>query len=97
MKRVRRNILYHELIGLRVTVLRSLDPSLESLTGTVYWETSRTLWIKVDSRVVKVLKKGSIFAFELPGGGIARVKGEELLGRPEERAARMRWYRGAGA
>jgi ribonuclease P protein subunit POP4 len=97
VKRNKRNILFHELIGLRVTILKSMDPSLEGLSGTVYWETSRTLWIRVNSKVVKVLKNGSIFAFELPGGGIARVKGEELLGRPEERAARMRWYRGAGA
>ncbi|GAB6147838.1 ribonuclease P protein component 1 [Stetteria hydrogenophila] len=96
MKRTKRNILYHELIGLRVSILKSLDPSLEGVRGTVYWETSRTLWIKVGSKVVKALKRGSIFAFELPGGSVAEVKGDKLLGRPEERVA-ARWPRGAGA
>lgn len=90
MKISKRNILYHELIGLKVSVLRSLNPGVEGLTGTIYWETSRTLWVRVGPRIVKVLKEGSIFAFELPGGGTVRVKGEDLMGRPEERVSRLR-------
>ncbi len=88
---------FHELIGLRVRVLRHYDPGLEGLEGVVYWETARTLVVKSRGRLARVLKPGSILAFELPDGSWAAVKGEEILGRPEERAARMRWSRRARA
>ncbi len=97
MRRTPRNIFFHELIGLRVRVLRHPDPGLEGLEGRVVWETARSILVEGRGRVVRVLKPGAIFLFELPEGGVARVKGEEILGGPAERAARMRWYRHARA
>ena len=93
MRITRRNILYHELVGLEVKILRHPDPSIEGLEGTVYWETERALYVRIpgDLRPKLILKKGALIAFKLPHGGYALVEGEQLIGDPVERAKRARY------
>lgn len=83
------NILCHEIIGLRVKVLNHLDPSLEGREGIVVWESSRALKVDTGGRVITILKPGSILSLEIPGGEWVRVRGDDLLGDPFERAKRM--------
>ena len=91
MRRSPSNIIYHELIGLKVKILKHYDPSLEGVEGTVIWETSRTLIIRRSDKDkdITVLKPGALFLFRL-GKREVRVKGENILGDPVERVKRFR-------
>jgi len=75
-----RNILQHELIGLEAEVTGSPNGSLVGTKGKVMMETKNT--ITVGTRTVP--KKGATFAFRI-GGRTAKVDGDRLIARPEER------------
>ena len=89
MRRTPRNILFHELIGLPVRILRHTDPSLEGREGVVVWETRRTLRLRSGRGVFTVLKEGALLEINLGGGRRVRVRGDHLLGTPAERAKRI--------
>ncbi len=79
-----KNVVIHELIGLRVRVIHHPDPTLIGFTGMVEDETLNTLVIS--SRTVS--KRGAIFLFEIKKGKWVPVKGEEIMFRPWERTKR---------
>ncbi len=82
------NILAHELIGLKVKVVGSRDPTLNDVEGMVVYETKKTLQIYSGGRV-KTLPKGICrFAFQLPQGCV-EVDGARLVARPEERVKKL--------
>ena len=87
------NILAHELIGLNVFVKDCSDPTLSSLRGSVVDETRNTLKLKVDGKIKMVSKGVATFIFTLPDGLEVGLEGWRLVGRPEERVARLRWRR----
>ncbi len=83
------NILAHELIGLKIKVVGSRDPTLNDVEGMVVYETKKTLQIYSGGRV-KTLPKGICrFAFQLPQG-VVEVDGTKLVARPEERVKKLR-------
>ncbi len=95
MKHRRWNLPYHELIGLRVTILFHSSPSLRGVAGTVHDETMNTLVIRADDgRLVRVPKSTGIFSFRLPDGSTAVIRGDRLLGRPCDRLRRFARLRG---
>ncbi len=81
----RQNLLQHELIGLPVKVVRSLNPSHETAEGEVIDETMKTLILGANETKRIIPKEGTIFQFTLTDGSIAEVKGEQILRRPEDR------------
>ncbi len=97
MRRTAWNIVFHTLVGLRVRILVSADPSLKGVEGVVVEETRNSLVVRRDDgRVIRVLKRNSIFLFQLPGGEWVWVRGEEITGSPAERIKRLARYRGVG-
>ncbi|ABN70125.1 ribonuclease P protein subunit Rpp29 [Staphylothermus marinus F1] len=86
MRHTRRNIFYHELIGLRIKIIEYPDKSLVGLTGLVIDETQKTLLIETNSgRRVRVLKANGVFQFMLPNKEKVIIRGVQILGRPEDR------------
>jgi len=82
------NILAHELIGLKIKVVGSRDPTLNDVEGMVVYETKKTLQIYSGGRV-KTLPKGICrFAFQLPQG-VVEVDGAKLVARPEDRVKKL--------
>ncbi len=79
-----RNIVLHELIGLRVLVSNSSDPDQRGIRGTVVDETKNLLLIQTKAGVKKVVKKISTFKF-ISGKNTFTVNGEEISFRPHER------------
>lgn len=79
------------LVGLRVRVILSPNPALEGLEGLVLSESSRALLLESKGRRVLVLKEKTLLEVSLPGHGIVRLWGDELLGRPSERIKSARW------
>jgi len=82
------NLRKHELIGLPVVVSAATDPTLVGLRGVVRDETRNTLLVETPRGEKTVPKHGTTFTFEVPGG--ARVEGDDLLFRPEDRIKRAR-------
>ncbi len=90
LKHSRRNIFYHELIGLRVEVLEYPDPSIVGLKGRVLDETLKTLLIETESgRRIRLFKEHGIFRFITPHNVRVIVKGVKILGRPEDRLKKI--------
>ena len=82
------NLRKHELIGLPVLVSASTDPTLVGLRGVVTDETRNTLLVETAKGEKRVPKHGTAFTFEVQGG--ARVAGDDLLFRPEDRIKKAR-------
>lgn len=99
MRRTVRNLPYHELIGLEVTVVSHSDPSLIGVRGKIVDEGANTLRVAVKggTKVITVLKRYGAFELVLPESGKKVIlDGTEIVGRPEDRLKRialrsMRW------
>jgi len=87
------NLVRHELIGLKVRIAKSTDPTQKSLHGTVVDETYNTLKIEAKSREKIVPKENAIFVFTLPDKTKVEVDGKLLVSRPEDRIKKKfpRW------
>ena len=90
MRRTRRNLPYHELIGLRVKVKNHTDPGLRGLEGVVIDETMNTLKVRVKGKDVVVPKESAEFLFKLGKNESVELEGEEIVGRPEDRLRRIK-------
>lgn len=89
MRITARNLLRHELIGLKVRVTDSTDPGLKGVEGEIVDETMKTLTIKKGDRRLMVPKSNTRFAFSINGREVT-VEGRALAGRPEERVKMKR-------
>ncbi len=78
------NFTKHELIGLGVEVVKSTDPGKIGIKGTVTGESKQVLVIHTGTAEKKIPKKECTFRFAL-GKEKIDVRGEKLVGRPEER------------
>ena len=86
----KRNVLRHELIGLKARVTNSSDPTLLDTYGTIVDETRDMLLIEQAGRAKIVPKASSKFTFTIPSGEEVEVDGAKLVGQPEERVKRRR-------
>lgn len=80
-----KNLVRHELIGLKVYVKDSANPSLRGIRGRVVDETYNLLVIETAKGDKKVPKKLCIFVFTLPNRKKVKVDGKLLVARPEDR------------
>ena len=89
-----KNLVRHELCGLKVRVAKSTNPSHEGIKGRVVYETYNTLKIETKEGKEKTIPKDiTIFIFTLPNGTKVQVDGKVLIGRPEDRIKKKlpRW------
>ena len=70
------------LIGKKVAIAGSTDPTKIGKSGSVVMETAKTLLIDTGGRVVRVEKHGT--ALSVSGSGEVLL-GDDVSGRPEER------------
>jgi ribonuclease P protein subunit POP4 len=81
-----KNILFHELVGLHVTIHRPACQSLAGLDGTIVDETANMVVVRrLDGRIARVLKKHNTFNITLPSGKGVLVPGDLIVGRPWDR------------
>ncbi len=88
-----RNLVRHELIGLKVKVIESSNPKNIGILGRVVDETRNMLILeKTNGKEVKLVKEQNVFVFDL-GEERVRVDGRVLVGRPEDRIKKKfrRW------
>ncbi len=70
------------VIGERVTVLSSPDPTMAGRTGRVVLETAKTLLLDSGERTIRIEKSGA--AFKLLGSGKV-LTGSDIAGRLQDR------------
>ncbi|MGD0396831.1 MAG: ribonuclease P protein subunit [Nitrososphaerales archaeon] len=70
------------IIGERLTILSSTDPSKAGRTGTVLLDTARTLVLDSNGTVLRVEKAGSVF--RVSGSNVV-IAGADIAGRLEDR------------
>ncbi len=91
MERNEHNILFHELIGLDVTILSHSNPYFIGINGKIVDETMNTLKILLDNgKILTVLKRYGLFEITLPRNRKAIIDGSQILGRPEDRLKRLK-------
>ena len=78
---------YIAIIGLQATIVENSDPTMKSLKGKVILETRNTLVLET-SEGRRVLPKKNA-EFEFSAADVARVHGSAIIGRPEERIAKL--------
>jgi ribonuclease P protein subunit POP4 len=83
------NLKRHELIGLKARVDQAANPSLIGIEGRIVDETRNTLVIKDGRKERSVPKKEVILEIEVQKEKV-KIKGREILGRPEDRIKRTR-------
>ena len=78
----------HELIGLRVKVMRSSNRLHMGIEGIVVDETKNTLVIANGSEKKCLPKDDVTYGFTLPDGTLIAVDGNQLLDRPVDRTGK---------
>lgn len=91
MKITKKNIIYHELIGMPVKIHDSRSKPMIGLEGTVVDETMSTLVIEnKEGQAKRLLKSHHDFLFKLKNGKILLVPGKLIVGRPWDRLKNMK-------
>jgi len=70
------------VIGERLTILSSMDPSKVGRTGIVLLDTARTLVLDSNGAIMRVEKDGSVFRVS---GSSMVITGADITGRLEDR------------
>jgi len=81
------NLHKHELVGLRLRVVRASDGGMIGMEGTVVDETRGTVVIEGDARRT-LPKRGTTFEFTLEDGSVQVIDGDTITFRPEDRIKR---------
>ena len=79
------NLVRHELMGLKVSVPKSSDPTQKGISGVVVDESYSTLTVDVAGKEKKLVKSNCVFVFTLPDRRKVEVDGKVIVGRPEDR------------
>ncbi len=88
-----KNIVLHELIGLKVKVAGSRDKAQRGISGTVIDETKNTLVVMTNGGTRRIGKRISTFKF-IADKKVFTVPGNEIAFRPFERIEKgMKYYR----
>ena len=82
------NFVNHELIGLRVTLVKSTNKDAVGLSGRIIDESRNIFKLECCGHEKTAAKHRNTFEFTLPEGDKVRVAGDLVLGRPEDRAAK---------
>ncbi|NIO44567.1 MAG: ribonuclease P protein subunit [Candidatus Aenigmarchaeota archaeon] len=80
-----KNLIRHELIGLKVEIENSFNKFHKEIKGLVVDETRNLLIIETRKGIKKIQKKGTNFIFTIPNGKKVKVDGSIIAKRPEER------------
>lgn len=80
-----KNLVFHELIGLRCRIVQSRHPANVGKEGRVVDETRQTLALEIAGKEKSFAKQEHVFAFTLQSGDKVRVEGSLLVARPEDR------------
>ncbi len=82
--RTHKNILRHELVGLRCTIVHAAAQQQQWLSGTIVNETMKTVHLQTTHGRKIVRKQGTIFRVVV-GNKTVDITGDVIIARPEDR------------
>ena len=85
MMKVTPSIVQGEFIGLETKVVRSSNPHVVGIAGSVVDETRNVLTILHNGKKKVVIKDTAVFDFVMPDGTVVEIDGKVIMGRPEDR------------
>lgn len=88
-------VLLCPLIGLETEIVSSSSKESVGIRGKTIDETKNMVFIESKEKVRKVSKKGNVFEVLIKGKKI-KVRGDDILFRPEEKAKNIRLSRSKG-
>lgn len=91
-------LVFHELIGLQVTIVEATNPILKDISGKVVDETKNMIIVQTTKGNEKMIQKnGTSFVFQIPAQlsakhakSYVKVNGNLLLSQPENRTKNIR-------
>lgn len=83
------NIMFHEFIGKKVTIVESSINNMIGLSGEVVDETKYTLKIKTSEGIKIIVKSIVTLSMEIFDGTKVQIEGRKISYRPEDRIGRM--------
>jgi len=84
-----RNVLGHELIGLKARVIKSVDLKKQGLEGIIRMETLNLLSLKTGKSVKWIPKKEVLLEIALPNEKKVLIEGRKLVARHEDRTKQL--------
>jgi ribonuclease P protein subunit POP4 len=84
------NILFHELIGLKIKICQSPQLSLVNLTGLIVFETKNLLVINTLKGIKKIAKNIILKCIIYLHSNPCFINGNQLVGRPEDRILKIK-------
>lgn len=84
------NILFHELIGLKIKICESPQSNLINLVGQIVFETKNMLIIKTYNGIKKIAKNIMYKCIIYLQTNACFINGNQLLGRPEDRILKIK-------
>lgn len=86
------NLPYHEIAGLHATIVNSTDTTLRGVSGVILSETRNTIFVEVSQgKTLQVAKKAAEKIRVVTGPGVCFISGSSLIGKPEDRLARLNY------
>ncbi len=83
------NIQFHELIGLKVEVIKSTSKPYKGIKGIIIDEKKNIFIIESNEKEKKVPKKGNVFQFQIRNEKID-VFGDTICYAPEDRLKKVK-------
>lgn len=84
------NILYHELIGLKIKICQCSQSDLINVVGQIIFETKNMVIIKTSNRIKKIAKNIIHKCIIYLQTHACFITGNQLNGRPEDRILKIK-------
>ncbi|MGE5862758.1 MAG: ribonuclease P protein subunit [Nitrososphaerales archaeon] len=84
------NILYHELIGLKIKICQCSQSDFINVVGQIIFETKNMLIIKIFDKIKKIAKNIIYKCIIYLQTKACFTSGNQLIGRPEDRILKIR-------
>ena len=84
------NILYHELIGLKIKICQCSQSNFINVVGQIIFETKNMLIIKKFNRIKKIEKNIIYKCIIYLETNACFINGNQLIGRPEDRILKIK-------
>lgn len=84
------NILYHELIGLKIKICQCPQSNFINVVGQIIFETKNMLIIKIFNRIKKIEKNIIHKCIIYLETNACFISGNQLIGRPEDRILKIK-------
>jgi ribonuclease P protein subunit POP4 len=84
------NILFHELIGLKIKISESSQTSLKNLSGKIIFESKNMLIVRTLNGIKKIPKQNILKCILYLPSTACFIRGTQLIGRPEDRVLKIK-------